>query len=322
MLIFVPKHLEFIYMSEPLVSVIMPSFNHGRYIKDAIVSVINQTYQNFELIIVDNYSTDDTDHSIETCQDKRIFYHKFNNRGNIAASRNFAVSKAKGTLLAFLDSDDIWLPPKLTLQIQIMADDTIACTGSTFIPIGDIQYSRLHPLTKQQLSKTYTYHDMLLNNPIITSSAMIKTADFERIQGFDEDPRLFAIEDWDLWLRLCQQKKAYVHAKPLVQYRIINNKRDMRTISMNMLTVLDKHISQGFLPRKIIKTARGNCYVSIAKSFLNKDDKRGMYFCLLSIYYAQWSGKLKASVLMVLFLIPRKIKHIITKLYYRYRQKI
>ena len=94
----------------------MPSYNHGLYIGKAIDSVLNQSFTDLELIIIDNYSSDNTDNVLSNYKDKRIKVFKFNNYGVIAASRNYGIKKAKGTFIAFIDSDDIWYENKLKIS--------------------------------------------------------------------------------------------------------------------------------------------------------------------------------------------------------------
>jgi glycosyltransferase involved in cell wall biosynthesis len=106
-----------------LVSIIMPSYNTGKYIEDSIRSVLAQTYENWELIIVDDCSTDDTDGVVqEYLQDTRIRYLKNEVNSGAAVSRNYALREAKGKWIAFLDSDDIWHPEKLERQIRFMEE--------------------------------------------------------------------------------------------------------------------------------------------------------------------------------------------------------
>lgn len=103
-----------------LVSVIMPSYNTSQYISQSIQSVIDQTYKNWELIIVDDCSTDNTDEIVKGFDDDRIRYFKNETNSGAAISRNRALREAKGKWIAFLDSDDLWLPQKLEKQIDFM----------------------------------------------------------------------------------------------------------------------------------------------------------------------------------------------------------
>lgn len=110
-------------MNNDLVSIIMPSYNTGGYIKNSIESVLAQTYENWELIIVDDCSTDDTDGIVRQFSDKRIRYLKNKKNSGAAISRNYALREAKGRWIAFLDSDDLWLPEKLEKQIAFMENN-------------------------------------------------------------------------------------------------------------------------------------------------------------------------------------------------------
>ena len=108
---------------QPLVSVIMPTYNQEEYISDSVDSVLGQTYHHYELIIINNHSEDGTEEIVRSYSDPRIQYYKFNNHGIIAASRNYGIRLSKGKYIAFLDSDDIWLPKKLEKQAQMMEEN-------------------------------------------------------------------------------------------------------------------------------------------------------------------------------------------------------
>ena len=103
-----------------LVSIIMPSYNTSQYIAETIQSVIDQSYQNWELIIVDDCSTDNTDYVVSKINDQRIIFLKNKKNSGAAVSRNRALREAKGKWIAFLDSDDLWKSDKLEKQIQFM----------------------------------------------------------------------------------------------------------------------------------------------------------------------------------------------------------
>ena len=97
----------------PLISIVIPSYNHARFIKNAIDSILNQTFLNWEVLVVDNYSSDETDIVLEKYIDNRIRCFKIKNEGVIARSRNKGILEAKGDWIAFLDSDDWWTNTKL-----------------------------------------------------------------------------------------------------------------------------------------------------------------------------------------------------------------
>ena len=110
-------------MSTNLVSVVMPTYNHAEFLSEAIESVLNQSYSQLELIVIDNFSEDDTKNIVKSFQDARIQYFKFANEGVIAASRNYGIKQAKGKYLAFIDSDDVWLKEKLSEQVDALEGD-------------------------------------------------------------------------------------------------------------------------------------------------------------------------------------------------------
>ena len=123
-----------------LVSIIMPSYNTGDCIADTIRSVQAQTYENWELIIVDDCSTDDTDQVVAGFDDSRIRYFKIEVNSGAAISRNRALREAKGRWIAFLDSDDLWLPEKLERQIAFMQENGYAFTYTDYeiiMPSGE-----------------------------------------------------------------------------------------------------------------------------------------------------------------------------------------
>jgi glycosyltransferase involved in cell wall biosynthesis len=302
-----PKHQVF-------VSVVMPSYNHGAYIKEAIESVLRQTYSNLELIVVDNYSTDNTDQVVASFNDPRLKYLKFNNQGIIAAGRNFGVKHAQGQILAFIDADDIWLLEKLAIQLPHILQEDIACLGTTFIPIGYIKYCKLHCLSSKTITfKDYHYQEIALANPLMTSSVLVKTSDFSAVGGFDENVDFKFIEDWELWLRLCVEKNARVLAQPLLKYRVFANKdRDSRDIALRTLNIINKHFQSGYLNKEVLKKMQGNCYATISKSCLDVNDYKGAKYALLAIMNAQGLvNKSRAMAFLGIFLAPKKLRRLL-----------
>lgn len=120
-----------------LVSVIMPSWNTGEFISESIQSVINQTYTNWELIIVDDCSTDNTDEIVDSFKDDRIRCFKNEKNSGAALTRNRALREAKGEWIAFLDSDDLWMPEKLEKQIKFMKENKYALSYTEYEKIDE-----------------------------------------------------------------------------------------------------------------------------------------------------------------------------------------
>lgn len=123
--------------SENLISIITPTYNCGNFIAQTIESILSQTYQNWEMIIVDDCSTDDTQTMVEQYTDSRIHYHRLEKNSGAAVARNTALSLAKGRWIAFLDSDDLWLPDKLERQLNFMTKNGIAFSYHEYSEISE-----------------------------------------------------------------------------------------------------------------------------------------------------------------------------------------
>ena len=182
---------------------IMPTYNHAKFIGKAIESVLNQTYKDIELIIIDNYSKDDTEKIVTSYKDNRISYLKFRNNGVIAASRNYGIKYSQGDYIAFLDSDDLWLPEKLEKQVGLLKrtnEIAMVYTRYKIIKEGIIS-SKIFP--KEGKCKSGNIFKSLYLRPFIAcSSVMVKRSVLAQVGFFSADPDLIAIEDTDLWLRI------------------------------------------------------------------------------------------------------------------------
>ncbi len=186
-------------INQSLVSVIIPTYNHAEYLREAIVSVKTQTYKNWELIIINNFSDDNTIEIVESFNDERIKLINFSNKGIIAASRNIGLQKAKGEYIAFLDSDDIWSPNKLEKQLIEFKNNTqlmLCSTNCDQFPYGQKNLLKLY------FSRKVKFEELILVNKIINSSVMIRRNVIEKVGLLDETPELRAVEDYDYWIRI------------------------------------------------------------------------------------------------------------------------
>jgi len=181
----------------PEVSVIIPSFNRAHMLGDAVRSVLGQSFSDFELIVVDDGSTDDTP-GVLNCWAGRLKVIKTRRRG-VSASRNLGAERACGRWLAFLDSDDLWLPEKLELQLQAhhrQPDFLISHTDEFWVRKG----VRVNPMKKHAKRGGWIFEYSLPMCRISPSSVLIDRELFSRIGGFDEHYRV--CEDYELWLRI------------------------------------------------------------------------------------------------------------------------
>ncbi|MDX2446184.1 MAG: glycosyltransferase [Desulfobacterales bacterium] len=180
----------------PIVSVVIPTHNRGWVLKEAIESVLAQTFESFELIVVDDGSPDNTRALLDGYEDLVVLEQT--NKG-VSAARNRGIALAQGELIAFLDSDDLWLPEKLFAQVTFFQEnpDALICqTQETWIRNGQ----RIYPKSRHMKQSGLFFERSLELCLVSPSAVMIKKRLFETVGMFDED--LPACEDYDLWLRI------------------------------------------------------------------------------------------------------------------------
>lgn len=209
---------------DPLVSVVIPTFNSSKFILQAIRSVEEQTYQNYEMIIVDDGSADNTVELVS----KRILFNpriklfKINHSGIPSVPRNYGIQKSSGEFVAFLDSDDLWHSNKLKEQLIAFKENPgLLFVYSTSITFGDYNFfSPYFELLPLYWKAARNYDELIKKgNSIPLSSVLVKRDILLELNGFDEDPEL-QIEDYDLWLRISKSGSFKYIPKIHVYYRI------------------------------------------------------------------------------------------------------
>jgi len=240
-----------------LVSVIMPAYNTEKYIRESIQSVRDQTYANWELLVVDDGSTDKTADIIRqyAAQDSRIKY-LFQQNGRQAKARNTAIENSHGTLIAFLDSDDLWLPEKLERQLQAMKAtnaDVIYSNGLIIYEPGAVPGRTDFSIVAGTIEGRKMLDVLLLQNRIPVQSVLVRKEAYRNAGPFDESPQFHGCEDYELWLRLAAHG-ALFHgvSEKLIKYR----RHSAATTNQNSkwlkpaLRVVSCHIDEGTLDEK------------------------------------------------------------------------
>ncbi len=197
--------------NNPKVSVIIPTYNRAWILREAIDSVLAQDFKDFELIVVDDGSTDDTGEILEAYKQDLVVIRQ-PNRG-VSAARNRGIDAAAGRLLAFLDSDDLWLPRKLSTQLEFFnsnPDAVISQTEEIWIRNG----VRVNPKIRHHKFSGMIFERSLTLCLVSPSAVMMKRALFEEVGLFDED--LPACEDYDLWLRISWRYPVHLIETPLI----------------------------------------------------------------------------------------------------------
>jgi glycosyltransferase involved in cell wall biosynthesis len=259
------------YTATPLVSVVIPTYNHARYLGRALQSVLDQTYVNWEAIVIDNHSTDNTDEVMTSFADHRINYLKIHNNGVIAVSRNAGIRAAKGEWIAFLDSDDWWIADKLQACFDNIKDKVDLVYHDLKIVRDQPSFFKRRKIKTRQVKKPVLM-DMLLNgNPIANSSALVRKRLLDEIGGIDEDVKMVASEDYNTWLRLAQITDGFVYLPRSLGYYLLHN----QAASQKNMSYAYKSAILGFTDvlndaqRKII--ASNIAYMSGRYNYLNKE---------------------------------------------------
>lgn len=199
----------------PTVSIVIPTYNRAHLIERAVRSVIYQTYQDFEIIIVDDGSDDDTEKEIKKLSDSRLRYIRHDTNKGAAAARNTGIKASRGKYIAFQDSDDVWVEDKMEKQMKAFEtappEVGVIYTGSWRMKHMKKIYTP-PPLIKQ---KDGDIHHLLLRKSFVsTPTAVVKRACFDAVGMFDEELPRF--QDWDLFLRISRHYHFKCIDEPLV----------------------------------------------------------------------------------------------------------
>lgn len=198
--------------NEPLLSVIIPTYNRGSLILNSVTSVLNQTYKNIELIVVDDCSTDNTEEILKSINDSRIKYVKLEKNSGACIARNKGIELSTGKFIAFNDSDDLWITTKLEKQLCFLKNynaDIVICKMECRTPENNF----IHNFPNIEFDRKISYKDLLKYNSASTQTIFGKTDCFKEIIFDATMPRL---QDWDEVLRLSQKYRIFYQNEILV----------------------------------------------------------------------------------------------------------
>jgi Glycosyl transferase family 2 len=203
----------------PLISVVVPTYNRGRLLLETIHSVLAQSYRDYELIVVDDGSEDETESLLAPYRSRLRLVRQAN--AGVASARNLGWRHSQGQLICFLDSDDLWLPRKLEKQVAFAQAHPQYGLIATEIAPFDADGPRPERCRRNMypIRNGYVLEQLLFSNWLQTSTVMIRREALERAGGFDEDVGSFG-EDWLLWMKIAAQYPVYFLPEPLVAYRV------------------------------------------------------------------------------------------------------
>jgi glycosyltransferase involved in cell wall biosynthesis len=231
--------------SNPLVSVIVTTYNRKKKLKEALVSILEQTYTNIEILVVDNFSDYDIKGFIQEFNDTRIILIQNANNGNYVINRNLGIKNAHGDYIAFCDDDDYWLPHKLTEQIRFFTmascDKELGLVYSKCFMLGPRGIYRVGP--RAPLYNGNVFYQMLLIPSVPILTAVVKKQVFEKIGLFNEDKAILCQEDNDFWTRLSKYYSVKSISEPTAVYREHDeNLSNSNKITLKARLYLHKHM--------------------------------------------------------------------------------
>ncbi len=259
----------------PDVSVIIPTYNRATLLGRAVRSVLNQTYDDFEVIIVDDCSTDNTKNIVKSLEDERITYIRHMKNRGAAAARNTGMTAAKGEYIAFQDSDDLWLREKLEKQMLAFEESTRK-TGVVYSGFWRIENHRKTYIPSKWVPKKEgdIHRDLLQGNFVGGVTAVIRKACLEKVGMFDE--RLSRLQDWELFMRLSKSYLfKYVNEPLLLSYHLCDSiSADSEALTVALEIILKKHQKDFSKDGRIL----ARHYLNIFFSCLGRETTKGMHY--------------------------------------------
>ena len=286
--------------SPPLISIVIPTYNHAKYLDKALNSIIEQTYKNWEIIVVDNFSSDSTEEVVLKYKDSKIKYIKVKNDGVIAKSRNTGISNAKGDWIAFLDSDDWWSPKKLETIFPYLNQSNDFIYHNLQIINKDNVKTKKKTLKSRSLRQPITLDLILNGNPICNSSVVVRKKFLEKIGGLNESKEMIAAEDYNAWIKISCLTDKFLYVSKSLGYYLVHEKG----ISHKDMSIPSRHATNEFLSKlsnghKLQLEAYlryiGGCY-----KFSKKEYKKSKEDFLFAKKYSKLNIKIKSYVYLMM----------------------
>ena len=274
----------------PLVSIIMPTYNRAGYISETIAYIIAQTYTNWELLVLDDGSSDNTEALVMEVADKRIKYHRFNRTGITGKLKNFGIRQSKGELIAFMDSDDLWPVDKLEKQVAALLEHPEAGFSFTngfnfttsFIP-EEYFYSQLtgHQVRNMFIDYCTTKVGVRIPTVIFWKYCIDKT-------GIFNETRLFT--DFSFIGQLCYYYKVVILYEPLF-YRRLHPGNNFNTNSnddyFEYFETIEKYIKSGFLKKSTVKNGLFISHIHLGDNYLKNGNLKKSNYHYLNAWVKQ-----------------------------------
>lgn len=291
--------------NKPTVSIIIPTYNREQLIARSVKSVLNQTYQDFEIIIVDDASTDNTEEVVSSFNDERIRYVRHEENRGEAAARNTGIKAAKCNYIAYQDSDDEWLPEKLARQMELL-ENAPPEVGVIYTGFWKMENHRRTYIPFSWVSqKNGNIHKELLNGNFIGSPVvLVKKECFDRVGLFDE--RLSNLVDWEMWLRISKRYHFRCVDEPLAiaHYDADNVSDNPDSLIDALELVLEKNHDEFEGEKRLL----AKHWINIGNLLVAKGDvKRGRRYVFNALRLYPFSIRLLSAAFLVSFGLYDKV---------------
>lgn len=298
-------------MSRPLVSIIMSCFNGEKFVNESVGSIIDQTYENWELIFWDNNSTDKSKDLILSFKDLRIKYFKANEKTNLGISRSKAIKEAKGDLVAFLDVDDTWYKDKLDIAVKaFLKDSDLGVFFSNFFILQNNK--KLKKKINKFVNSTNNLNNILnsyINNKqLIAFLTVVIKKKFLDLEPYYFDKNLHISADFDLIIRLAEKYKFKLENEPLGMYRRHNNNETSNSLEQQTnetLLCYEKFSKKSSIDPIILRKMKRNIDYNFAKIHIDKNQYNGFINKFKKI------NSLQHKIKLLIFLVLNFLKKII-----------
>ena len=293
----------------PFVSIVIPTYNHAHFLKRALNSIQEQTYTNWEVIVVDNHSTDNTQEIIDSFTNLRIKYYKIHNNGVIAASRNKGLKESNGEWVAFLDSDDWWSPDKLEICINKITEEIdfiyhdLKIVGQKFSIINTLRSNKTRQVNKNP------FLDMLINGNLISnSSVFVRKKLINDVGGLNEDAEMIGAEDFNLWLKIAFNTNKFLYIPKFLGYYTFH----VNGISRKDMSECHQFAIQEFLPNLNLKYQdQVKAHYLYMKGIFIKaqnDNREAKKIFLQSFQKGDFKIKIKSIFILIYLAFKTKLK--------------
>jgi glycosyltransferase involved in cell wall biosynthesis len=294
-------------LAPPVVSVIIPLYNSEEYINDTIQSVVSQTYKDWELIVVDDCSTDNSRDIVKNVAqiDERIKLLELdNNFGGPAVPRNIGIKKSKGKYVAFLDSDDLWHKEKLEVCLKYF-DSNVDIVYHDLLRFGKVNFLSKRRMKGRKLKRPVII-DLLMNGNGISNSSVIARANIIKSVGcLNESKKMIAAEDYNLWLKISEVTDNFLHIpKELGRYLIGDDnisKKDMSNCSKEASVDFENFLTKS----ELLKYTARLMYEQGRYFYINKEYYSAQKYLYKSIRFGKVNIQIKSLYMLCIVYFRR-----------------